>query len=144
MARAVHRLDRVIAIFARRGEHVFLVIFPVPRFFPQRAIENLRATHFLVAVVLVNAPHVLLDLLPHRPAVRMPEHQPRRLFLHVKQIELLGKPAVIALFRLLQHVQIGVEFFLLRPRRAVYPLQHFVFRIAAPVSAGHLHQLEGF
>ena len=31
---------------------------------------------------------------------------------------------------------------LLRKSRSVYALQHFVFRIAAPVSTGHAEQLE--
>ncbi len=49
---------------------------------------------------------------------------------------------MVALLRFLDAVQVRVEVFLLRPRRAVDPLQHLVARIAAPVRAGDLHQLE--
>ena len=42
VARAVHRLDRVVAFLGRRGEHVVLVVLPVARLLPQRAVEHLR------------------------------------------------------------------------------------------------------
>ena len=100
------------------------------------------ALHFLVAVVLVDAAHVLLDLLPDRPALGMPEHHARRLFLRVEEVELLAELAVVALLGFLDAVEVGVEVLLLRPRRAVDALEHLVARIAAPVGAGDLHELE--
>jgi hypothetical protein len=72
----------------------------------------------------------------------MPEHHARRLFLQVEQIELLAELAVVALLGLLEHVQIGVQVLLLGPGGAVDALQLLVLRVAAPVGAGHLHQLE--
>jgi hypothetical protein len=36
----------------------------------------------------------------------MPEHQARRFFLEVEQVQLLAQLAVVALFRLFQHVQV--------------------------------------
>ena len=72
----------------------------------------------------------------------MPERHARRLVLHVEEIELSGELAVVAFFRFLQAVQVGVEVFLLRPGRTVDALQHGVARIAPPVGAGELHQLE--
>jgi hypothetical protein len=74
----------------------------------------------------------------------MPEHEARCFVLHVKEIELLRQPPVVALLGFFEHVQIGVLLFFLRPRGAVNPLQHFVLGIAAPVRAGQLHQLEDF
>ena len=38
--------------------------------------------------------------------------------------------------------EMGLEVSLVRPRRAIHALKHFVAMIAAPVSAGQLHQLE--
>src|ERR1041385_8329067 len=61
VSRTVHRLDRVVALFRLGGEHVFPVILPVARFLPQAAVENLRAANFEIAVVPVDATHVLLD-----------------------------------------------------------------------------------
>ena len=142
MARAIHRLQRIGAVFRFRDEHVFTVIIPVTGFFPQATIKDLRRLDFLVAVDLVHIAHVLLDLLPDRPAFRVPEDQAWRLFLEMEEIELLAQLAVIALFRLFQVVQIQLLVFLLGPGRAIDTLQHLVFRVAAPVGAGQLHQLE--
>ncbi len=74
----------------------------------------------------------------------MPEHHARRFVLHVEEVELLAELAVVALLGFLEHVQVGVLVFLLRPGRAVDALQHLVLRVAAPVGAGDLHQLEDF
>jgi hypothetical protein len=60
----------------------------------------------------------------------------------VEEIELLAETAVVALFGLFEHVQIGILIFLSGPGRAVDALQHLVLRVAAPVGTGHLHQLE--
>ena len=50
--------------------------------------------------------------------------------------------AVVALLGLLQHRQVLRQLFLRGPGRAVDALQHLVAVVAAPVGAGHLHQLE--
>ena len=50
---------------------------------------------------------------------------------------------MIALLGLFEAVQVVLELLLVGPGRAVDPLQHLVARIAAPVGAGDLHQLEG-
>ena len=119
-------------------------MFPVAGLLPQHAVDDLRAADFLVAVVAVHGTHVLLDRLPHGPAFGMPEHHARRFVLHVEQVEQLAQFAVVALLRLFQTGQVGIQVFLLRPGRTVDALQHLVLRVAAPVGAGHLHQLERF
>ena len=142
VAGAVHRLERVLALFRFRDEHVLAVLVPVAGLLPQRLVENLRPLHFLVAVFAVHAAHVLLDFLPQRPALGMPEHHARRGFVDVKQIEFAAQLAVVALFGLFQHAQVGFLVFLLGPGRAVDALEHLVVVIAAPVGARNLHQLE--
>src|SRR5215211_4567476 len=122
--RTVHRLDRVVAVLALGREHVVLVILPVPRFFPQRPVEDLRTLDFLVAVLAVDMAHVLLDLLPDRPTLGMPEHEPRRLLLHVKEVERAAELAVIAFLGFLEPMQVRVLVFLLHPRGAIDPRQH--------------------
>ena len=72
----------------------------------------------------------------------MPEGHAGRFVLEVEQVELLAELAMIALLGLFQAVQIGVEFLLVAPGGAVDALQHGVARIAAPVGAGELRQLE--
>ncbi len=110
--------------------------------FPQRLIQDLRAAHFLVAVITIDGAHVLFDFLPHRPTLGVPEDQARRFVLHVEQVVLLAQAAMVALLGLFQHVQVGVEVFLLGPGGAVDALQLLVAVVATPVGAGHLHQLE--
>ena len=73
----------------------------------------------------------------------MPEHHARAFLLEVEEVELAAEPAVVALLGFLDLLEVSVELFLLRKRRAVDARQHRVVGIAAPIGAGHLHQLEG-
>src|SRR5712691_3297694 len=142
VAGAVHRLDRVVALLRLGGEHVLPVILPVPRFLPQAAVENLRAAYFEIAVVLIDASQVLLDLLPERPALRMPEHHARGFLLKMEKIQLRAQLPVVALLRLLDHAQVRFLLLLPGPGGPVDPLQHLVLGISAPIGTGDLHQLE--
>ncbi len=72
----------------------------------------------------------------------MPEHHAGSFVLQVEQVERAPELAVIALLGLFEPVQIQLEVFFFRPGGAVDPLQHFVARIAAPVGAGQLGELE--
>ncbi|MCY1534509.1 hypothetical protein D9M68_698850 [compost metagenome] len=109
---------------------------------PQRLVDDLRALDLLVAVVAVDAAHVLLDLLPQRPALGVPEHQAGCVLVDVEQIEFTPELAVVALLGLLDHGQMLLQFVLGGPGRAVNALQHLVAVVAAPVGAGHLHEFE--
>src|SRR6218665_125700 len=142
VARAIHRFEGVVALFRFGHEHVLAVLVPVTGFLPQALVENLWPLDLLIAVVAVHAPHVLLDLLPQRPALGMPEHGAGRMLVDVEQIELAAELAVIAFFCLFEHRQVLLQRLLAGPGRAVYALQHLVAMVAAPVRAGHLHQLE--
>ena len=88
VAWAVHGLQSVIALFRLCGEHVVAVLVPVACFFPQRLVNDLRAFNFLITVVLVHSTHVLLNLLPNRPAFGMPEDQARCVLVNVKEVQL--------------------------------------------------------
>jgi hypothetical protein len=72
----------------------------------------------------------------------VPEDDARRDLVDVEEVELAAELAMVALLGLLEHVQIALQLVLGRPRRAVDALQHLVLRVAAPVRAGNLHQLE--
>ncbi|EKE16625.1 MAG: hypothetical protein ACD_10C00887G0003 [uncultured bacterium] len=122
MPRTVHWLDRVITTLRRGREHIVLIVLPVTRLLPQRFIEDLRATHFLITVVAIDRSHVLLNFLPDRPALRVPENKSRRLILHMKEIKLLTKSAMIALLSFFQHMQINVKILFFSPGRTVNTL----------------------
>ena len=91
---------------------------------------------------MVYAAHVLFDLLPDDPAFGVPENHARRFVLQVEQVQLATEAAVVAFFRLFEHRQVSVLFFLFSPGRAVNALQLLVAVVTAPVGAGHFHQFE--
>ena len=142
MPGAIHRLHGEIALVGLRRVHVVLVILPVTRALPERAIEDHRALDLQVAIVAVDAAHVLLDLLPQRPALGVPKHHPRGLVLQVEKIELLANAAVVAPLGLFQHVEVGLLIFLLGPGGPVDALQHLVLGVTSPIGARDLHQLK--
>src|SRR5688572_5647552 len=107
VARAVHGLHRVLAVLRLREKHVLAEVVPMPRALPQRNVEYRRTAHFLESGVAVDPAHVLLDLLPQRPALRMPEHHARRFVLHMEEVERAPKLAVIALLRFFEAMQVG-------------------------------------
>src|SRR5262249_6066009 len=61
----------------------------------------------------------------------------------MEEVEFASQPAMVAPFRLLQPEKVLIKVFLARPGRAVDALQLGVFGVAAPISAGDVHQLEG-
>ena len=142
VARAVHRLERVLALLRLRREHVLAVVLPVARLLPQALVEDLRALDLLVARVAIDAAHVLLDGLPQGPALGMPEHHAGRDLVDVEQVEFLAEPAVVALLGFLDAADVVVELLLVGPGRAVDALQLLVLGVAAPVGAGQLRELE--
>ncbi len=143
VARAVHRLDRVVAVLRRGLEHVVAVVLPVPGALPQRDVEHQRAAHLVVAGGAVHPAHVLLHHLPDRPTPRVPEHQARGFLLHVEQVQRLADLAVVALLGFLDLHEVGLELLVAEPGGAVDALQLRVLLVAAPVGARHPHQLEG-
>src|SRR5690606_19082664 len=76
------------------------------------------------------------------PALRMPEHRADCLLLKVEEVHLPAELAVIAPLGFLDPLEIGLELLRLGPRGAVDALQHLVPRIAAPVRARELRELE--
>src|SRR5690606_10852255 len=142
VARAVHRLDRVIAAFRLGSKHVRRVMFPVSGTLPQHPIHHLRRANLAVASVTLELAHVLLKDLIDSPAVRMPEHHARRFFLGMEQIQALADFAMIALFGFFDSRDIGSQLLLVRPRSTVDTLQLLVLGIAAPIGAGNAGQLE--
>src|SRR6516165_12286554 len=61
----------------------------------------------------------------------------------MKQLQFAAEPAVVASLCFFAPQQILVELALLRPGRTVDPLQLRIAGVAAPISAGHVQQLEG-
>ncbi len=109
---------------------------------PQHLVEDLRRVD-LAVIAGQASPHIGDQRLEDGPALGVPEHDAGTFLLEVKQVELAAEPAVVALLGFLDLLQISVEFFLLRKRRAVDARQHRVVAVAAPIGTRDLHQLEG-
>ena len=104
-------------------------------------VEDLRRVD--LAVVAGQAPaHIGDQRLEDGPALRVPEHHAGAFLLEMEQVELAAELAVVALLGFLDLLEVSVELFLLRERRAVDARQHRIVAVAAPIGAGHLHQLE--
>ena len=108
----------------------------------EESIE-LRRVDFGEAEFLLAAANVIFQRLEQRPALGVPEHRAGRLLLEMEQVHLAAEAAVVALFGFFELLEVGVELFLLGKGGAVDAGEHRVVRIAAPIGAGHLHQLEG-
>src|SRR6185436_16802870 len=144
VARAIHRLDRKFALILGDGaEHVLAVPLPVTRGLPQRLVEDLRTVHLAIAGRALTAPDVVDEALEHFPAPRVPEHDARPLLLEMEQVHLAPELAVIALFGFLELLEVGGKLGLARPGGAVYALQLRPLRVATPVRAGEMGELEG-
>src|SRR3546814_9335748 len=115
---------------------------PVAGRLPEGAVNELWRLHLDVAGRLQAAVKVGLDGAVERPALGMPEHRARRLLLQMEEVHLAAEAPVVALFSLLQHGEVGLELLLVLPAGAVDALELRVARVAAPVGAGDLHQLE--
>ena len=97
----------------------------------------------LVAVPVVFVLPVVLDQPSQLRALGLPENQPRAdLIVDGEEFQFLAQPAMIALFRLLQVVQILFQRLLVEKGGAVDPLQYVVVLVAAPVGAGNPQQFE--
>ena len=93
-------------------------------------------------MLFLHAADILLNGLPHLPALGVPEHHTGGLFLSVEQIKFLAELTVIALLRLFDAEQVILQTLLVCPAGTIDTLQHLVFGIAAPVSTRQLGEFK--
>ena len=149
VAGAVHRLDGVDALVfllcvvagRARHEHVFAIPAPVAGDLPQLLVEHLRCADLLV-VGGEAAAHVGDQGLVDGPPLGVPEHRARPFLLEVEEVHLARQLAMVALLGFLELLDIGVELFPPGEGGAVDARQHRLGRVATPIGAGDLHQLE--
>ena len=106
-------------------------------------LGQVRRAHALVAGLELHLLRQLLQLLDHDAAVGQPERQARPdLIVEDEDLQVLAQLAMVALLRLLQHLEVLAQLLLVAPGRAVDALEHGIVLVAAPVRARHRHQLE--
>ena len=126
MAGTVHRLHRVVTVLRMRGKHHVAKLVPVAGFLPQRTVHHLRRVDFLVAFVADFLTDVVFHGKVDCPALVVPEHHARRLFLGMEQSKLFADFTMVALLGFCEAMQVGIELFLVGPGRAIDALQHFI------------------
>ena len=141
-ARAVHWLDGVWRFVDLREVHVFLVMIPVARAFPQRAVHDQRRADLTVASLIVLFAPEFFQLFAQDHTFWMEDREAWRFFHEGEEIQFLTQLAMVAALRFFQQVQVFIQRFLLRETRAVDALQHFVVFITAPVCTGNAHELD--
>ena len=142
-ARAVHGLDGVILAVDHGGVHIFAVMVPVAGLLPQRAVQDDGGFDLLVARLAVQIVPIVHQRVVDDHALGEEEREAGAFLHRVKQIQLAAQLAVVALFGLFQAGEVGVQLFAGFEGRAVDALEHLVLFAAAPVRAGHAHQLKG-
>ncbi len=101
-----------------------------------------RGADLLVAAAGLGLAHRALENSPHPLALRVPERRPRGDVVEAVEVELDTEPAMVALLRLLAAPQELVQLLLIRPDRAVDPLEHWPLLVAPPVGARDGQELE--
>ena len=141
-ARAVHGLDGVVGVVYFRDIHIVLVVVPVPRPVPQVLVEDHGRFDLLVSARHVLFAPVIDKQVVQEHAFRQEEGEARALLVDVEQVQLAAELAVIALFGLLEHVQVLLKHGRFGETGAVDALEHLVLAVAVPVGAGGVEQLD--
>ena len=142
-AGTAHGLHRKILPVDHRGIHVFPVMLPMPGSLPQISVQNNGCRNLHIPLPLMELPPVIdQQVFQHHPFGQ--EKGKSRPLLHQrKQPQLLPKLSVIALFGLLQHLQVGFQPGAFRKGNAVDPGKHLIVLIPPPVRPCHREQLQG-
>ena len=126
---AVHRLDCKFAIFDFRCVHVFSVVFPVARCFPEVLSENLRSFDFSVVVFSVDDAPVLHEGVPDHHAARVDERHAGRFMLEGEEVELVCDDAVVPFFCFGKEGEIFLHLLAAWKGNPIDTCEHFVFCI---------------
>ena len=115
----------------------------MPAGLPQVDAHDVRRIHERIAALQILGTQPVFHLLADDSAFRMPEDQAgSRQLLDGKEIKLLTKHAVIALFRFFDRVQVLLEIFLRVEGSAVDALELRVLFVVQPVGARKIQQLK--
>ena len=141
--RAVHRLHRVRRILVGRDdEHAVLIVIPVTARDPKLLFGQDGARDLLIVVQPVLAAPVFEKRVVERPAAGQEVRHARRSLVEHKELHFAAEFLVVPTLRFLDAVEVLFQLVLRRERHAVDAAEHFVVRVAAPVSARRGRQFE--
>src|ERR1044071_8267098 len=93
---------------------------------PELDVEDLRSDDFFVAVTHVKIADICNQAVVNERSFGMKKRAGGRDGVEAEEIQLAAKPPVIALFRLLEALQVFFELLFSRPGGAVDALEHLV------------------
>src|SRR4051812_20152116 len=93
-------------------EHVLPVLAPVAGDFPQRLVVQQRRLD-LVEIVTLALANELVELIVDGRSALGPEHAAGRVRMHHEQVERLADDTMVATLRLLDAMEVAIEFILL-------------------------------
>ena len=136
MVRAIHRAEHVgLLVDLHRGEHILLIVIPVAGGLVELHGADAGGHNVLIAELQLLIADIVFKLAPDRVAAGQEHrHAPSDEVVGHKELHILAYLAMVALFRLLEAGDVGVELLLLREGDAVYPLKALAGSVAAPVA----------
>src|SRR5205823_7746020 len=118
-------------------------LFPYTTLFRSLRLVDERRDDLGVAVARVERAHELDEEVVDDGAPGVEEGRAGRDRVEREEVERLAEPAVVALLRLLDALEVRLEVLRARPRGAIDALELLVACVAAPVGAGQAGQPEG-
>ena len=130
---AVHWFNCIFFIIDDCSIHIFTVMIPVTRSFPQMFTQDDRCTNFFIVKIMMNFAPKIFQFIAKGHAFWQEEWEPRTLFFDNEQSKLFTKFTMIPFSRFFKQVKVCIKFFFLFKCSTVNTLQHFILFIAAPV-----------
>jgi hypothetical protein len=89
MPRAIHGLARIDALVGRLGDvHKVAELLPMARLLPERAFHHVGGVDLDITPRILSAAHIADERGEQSPALGVPEHGARRLFLEMEEVHL--------------------------------------------------------
>ena len=141
-ARAVHRLYGVIFVVHLCGVHIFFIMIPVTRSFPESSRKHDGRGNLHVSFSAVNFSPVIYKLVFNDHSVGKEEGETFSFVQKRKKLKLFSEFHVVALFSLFKHGEVSFHFRLFEKRGAVNSCKHLVFLVSSPIRARNRSKLE--
>ena len=110
---------------------------------PEINIKDLWGQHFLVAIALVEPPHIGDQFIIDQGPFRVKKRAPRRNGIEAEQIKLPAHATMVTPLGFLKQCEMLAEFFGRGKGRPVDALEHLVFFVSPPIRASHAGEFKG-
>ncbi len=141
--RAIHGLDPKVASLNLGKKDIFLVVLVVAGTVPEINIKDLRGQHFLVAIALVEPPHIGDQLVIDKGPFGVKKRAPRCNGIEAEQIKFPAHATMVTAFGFLKQGEVLAEFLWRCKGRPVDALEHLVFFVPPPICASHTGEFKG-